>query len=121
MSTQKKQWDDENISRLTEALDSIGISDRKISERIGITSSGLSKIRKGMKPSDQTIMLLNYAFGISEEWLRVGKGEMFEEKEEVCEPSANYGSRSLEEEVYELKGKVELLTRFFTERGNFAA
>ena len=104
------------------------LNQTEFGNKIGMCQKSVSKMENGGQKIDHALMLkMIELFECSAEWLLTGKGGIFgekkeqESKEEVCEPAQMYGSRSLEEEVYELKGKVELLTRFFTERGNFAA
>lgn len=49
-------------------------------KRISTTQGHISDIENGRKGlSDRTIKLISYEFGVSEEWLRNGTGEMFEE------------------------------------------
>lgn len=49
----------------------------EFSERIGIKRSGLSLVEIGRNnPSDQTIRSICREFGISEQWLRYGEGDM---------------------------------------------
>lgn len=50
---------------------------RQFAERIGISDSAVSQIEKGRTGiSEQTIRSICREFGISEEWLRTGEGEM---------------------------------------------
>lgn len=49
-------------------------------KRISTTQGHISDIENGRKClSDRTIKLISYEFGVNEEWLRNGTGEMFEE------------------------------------------
>ena len=46
-------------------------------EKVGISKVSVSRIEAGINnPSTQTIMLICREFGLNEEWLRNGKGEM---------------------------------------------
>lgn len=52
----------------------------KFGERIGVTKAAISKIEKGERGvTDQMIKLMVKEFGVNENWLRTGDGEMFPE------------------------------------------
>lgn len=54
-----------------------GYTMRQFAARLGITSSAVSQIETGRTGiSDQTILSICREFGIREEWLRTGAGEM---------------------------------------------
>lgn len=63
--------------RIKELRKAMNLSQEKFGELLGITKSGVSDIESGRrKVTDQhVIMLANN--GVSEEWLRTGKGDMF--------------------------------------------
>lgn len=63
--------------RIKELRKAMNLSQEKFGELLGITKSGVSDIESGRrKVTDQhVIMLANN--GVSEEWLRTGKGNMF--------------------------------------------
>lgn len=66
--------------RLTEIRNTLGLSMEKFGSRIGISRSGISKMESGKSGlSEQTIISICREFEVREEWLRTGKGEMFEE------------------------------------------
>lgn len=74
--------------RIKELRKAMNLSQEKFGELLGITKSGVSDIESGRrKVTDQhVIMLANN--GVSEEWLRTGKGNMFVPKskdEEIAE------------------------------------
>lgn len=49
----------------------------KFGKQIGITKSSVSMLESGRNaPSEQTIKLICFEFGINENWLRTGEGEM---------------------------------------------
>lgn len=65
----------ERIALLRKTLD---LSMRGFAESLGITASSVNKLEKGENnPSERTILLLCSEFGVSEEWLRRGDGDMF--------------------------------------------
>lgn len=78
--------------RIKELRKAMNLSQEKFGELLGITKSGVSDIESGRrKVTDQhVIMLANN--GVSEEWLRTGKGSMFVPKskdEEISEMLAD--------------------------------
>lgn len=69
----------ENINeRIALLRKTLGLSMRGFAESLGITASSVNKLEKGENnPSERTILLLCSEFGVSEEWLRHGDGDMF--------------------------------------------
>lgn len=60
--------------------------------RIGVTGAAVSRIESGDRNvTDQVITAIVREFNVSEEWLRMGKGEMFVEKTESEELAAFFG------------------------------
>lgn len=56
----------------------LNMTQASFAERISVTPTAVSKIESGQnKASDQTITLIVREFGVNEEWLRTGEGEMF--------------------------------------------
>ncbi|PEA90745.1 helix-turn-helix domain-containing protein [Bacillus thuringiensis] len=52
-------------------------------EKIGMTSSNVSRMEKGQRViTDRTIKLVCSELGIDENWLRTGEGEMFAQLDE---------------------------------------
>lgn len=63
--------------RIKEIRKSNDLTMDKFGERIGVTKAAISKIEKGERGvTDQMIKLIVKEFGISENWLRNGEGEM---------------------------------------------
>ena len=53
-------------------------------KRIGMTTSSISLFESGKAtPSDRTILSICREFGVNEQWLRTGEGEMFEQTRET--------------------------------------
>ena len=53
-------------------------------DRIGVTKSAMSKIENGANgTTEQTIKSICREFGVREEWLREGTGEIFQKQEET--------------------------------------
>lgn len=67
--------------RFREVRKCLNLSLDKFGERIGISSASCSRIETGINnPSKQTILTVCNEFGVNEEWLRTGEGEMFRRK-----------------------------------------
>lgn len=65
----------ERIKELRKSV--LEMTQDEFGERIGLKRSGLSLVEIGRNnPSDQTIRSICREFGVSEQWLRYGEGEM---------------------------------------------
>ena len=59
-----------------------GLTQKTLASTLGITQSGVSFLeQEGSSVSDQTIKLICTVFGVREEWLRTGEGEMYSSAE----------------------------------------
>ena len=68
--------------RINRILDAEGIKKRDLARRLKISDSSVSTMCSGKSnPSGQTITMICKEFGIREEWLKYGKGEMYARKE----------------------------------------
>lgn len=66
--------------RIREVREHFGLSMEKFGSRIGICKASISLLESGKNnPSVQTITLICLEFGVNEQWLRTGEGEMFEQ------------------------------------------
>lgn len=66
--------------RIREVREHFGLSMEKFGSRIGIGKASISLLESGKNnPSIQTIALICREFGVNEQWLRTGEGEMFEQ------------------------------------------
>lgn len=66
--------------RIREVREHFGLSMEKFGSRIGIGKASISLLESGKNnPSVQTITLICREFGVNEQWLRTGNGEMFEQ------------------------------------------
>lgn len=66
--------------RIKEVRKKSGLNQIEFGKRIGIGSSGMSKLESGdNNPSSQTIKLICSEFNVSREWLEFGTGEMHPE------------------------------------------
>ena len=83
---------DERIKQLRKAL---GLTQQKFADGMGVKQNTIAQYESGRNvPLDAVITLICRTYGVSEEWLRSGKGEMFKPK-------------SRNEELYEFLHKVE--------------
>ena len=56
----------------------LGLNQAEFGEKIGLTYSAISAIEIGKNPlTDANIKLISLTYGISEEWIRHGVGDMF--------------------------------------------
>lgn len=63
--------------RIKNIRKSLGLSQTKFGESVGVSLSAEQKWEMGISvPSDAVIMLIVQRYGISEKWLRTGEGEM---------------------------------------------
>jgi Predicted transcriptional regulators len=66
--------------RVKELRKSLNLTQDEFGEKLGVAKSSISNIEKGRYGvTDQTIKLMIKEFGVSENWLRTGNGEMFPE------------------------------------------
>lgn len=75
--------------RFAEIVEKSGLSQEQVAAKLNLTQSYISRLASGnKKPSDRTIFDICREFGVSEEWLRFGRGDM-------------YASPSIEQEIAE--------------------
>ena len=64
--------------RIKEVRKSISLTQAEFGERIGVKGNTVTGYETGIRsPSDAIIVSICREFGVNEEWLRTGKGEMF--------------------------------------------
>lgn len=68
--------------RLREFRKSLKLTQREFGDRLQLKPNSIAQIEGGRNTSDQTIRMICREFGISEEWLRTGVGDMYAPKEE---------------------------------------
>lgn len=62
----------------------LGLTQTAFADKIGITGAAITRMEKGDRnPSEQTIISICREFGVNEEWLRSGEGNMFIELTEM--------------------------------------
>ncbi|MGN0706620.1 MAG: helix-turn-helix domain-containing protein [Faecalibacterium sp.] len=64
----------ERIRRLRRSLD---LTQKEFGEKINLKPNSIALIEGGRNTSDQTIFAICREFGVNEEWIRTGNGEMF--------------------------------------------
>ena len=79
--------------RLRAARKALKLNQEEFGRRIGLAQTALSMIELGNNPvTNRNIKLICMTFNINEQWLRAGKGEMFNASphlEELCDILAN--------------------------------
>ncbi len=79
MSNEKSFNDGSIFDRLKKVRKNAGLSQEVFAEKIGIKQNSYSEIESGKRePSPPIISTIAYRFAINEDWLKTGKGEMFE-------------------------------------------
>ncbi len=67
-------------TRIKKLRDSLNLTLAAFGAKIGITMAAVSNIEKGRSnPSNQVVLAICREFRVSEEWLRTGQGEMFQQ------------------------------------------
>ena len=67
--------------RINRIIRELGIKKIEFAERINVSQAFVSQLTKGVsQPSDRTIADICREFGVNEEWLLTGQGEMFRPK-----------------------------------------
>jgi len=80
-------------TRIKEVRKAKNLTQESFSERIGLKRNSIAQIESGARvPSNQVILSICREFGVNENWLRNGEGEMFR-------------TMSREDELYALFGK----------------
>lgn len=78
--------------RIKEARKSLGLTQDKFGERLGVGRSAISNIEAGSRGvTDQLRLAVCREFNVSEDWLRTGGGSMFVEPDEDEEISRFLG------------------------------
>lgn len=81
-----------------------GLNQTDFGEKVGLRQSSLGQIESGVRnATDRTIILICEKYGVREEWLRNGTGEMFLETDStiVSQLSSEYGLDAFEKVLIE--------------------
>ena len=66
--------------RIKELRKTLGLSQEAFAERLGLKGSAVSLVECGRRNvTNQNVTAICREFGVNEEWLRTGSGDMFEE------------------------------------------
>jgi len=107
--------------RIRKLRKSLGLNQQEFAKRIGIARGYLSELESGKKPApDRILKLISHTFGVSYEWLKYGKGEMWEKGGEevpvwLREKLKTMGSKDIEL----LKELIELIEALNEEEKEF--
>lgn len=123
------------MNRVKQIRSTLNMSQKEFAANLGVSQQTLSGVETDTRPlTDHTIKTICSVFGVSEEWLRTGEGDMFpplsEEDDELTEWLARYASddiptikkriiletcRSIDEiPDDEIDGLCEILDRLFS-------
>lgn len=70
--------------RIKELRDALGITLEEFGSRLGVTRTAISRLERGNRGvTDQMAISICREFGVNEQWLRTGDGEMFEQTRET--------------------------------------
>lgn len=101
--------------RLKELRLALGLKQKDIAEKIGVTPTTISRLEKGEREiSRQQQVSICYAFNVNEEWLRTGEGSMFVEIDEEEALAAWFGdllNPNNEEEYAFTKKFIKMLSK----------
>lgn len=76
--------------RIKEIRKDINATQEQFASFLGVTRQTISHIERGINtPSDQLIKLICKEFGIREEWLRTGQGEMKRSPEDIIKEATS--------------------------------
>jgi len=69
--------------RIKKLRKDLGLTQQEMADKLGIKRTSISNYEIGRNtPPDAVISLLRREFGASEEWLKTGEGDMYEQKHE---------------------------------------
>lgn len=70
--------------RIRELRNALGITLEEFGGRLGVTRTAISRLERGNRSvTDQMTVAICREFGVNEQWLRTGEGEMFEQTRET--------------------------------------
>ena len=97
--------------RIKEVRNAIGLSQVKFAERIAVAASLISEIEGGVREAhERAIRLIIAEYNVNEDWLRHGRGTMFNEDMSAILSEAVSIFKSLDRPFQE--GALEMLTSF---------
>lgn len=94
-------------NRIKEIRQTVGLTQSQLAERLNLTRNYIGLIEMGERvPSDRTIKDICREFGVREEWLRTGEGEMLAEHSEQKKIAAFLGDLMREEADGDFKAQL---------------
>jgi len=89
----------------------LGLTQEEFAKHLNLNRSYISHIEKNKKqPSDKLLRLISHTFGVSYEWLKYGRGEMWEKGgEEVPVWLKEFMKKASDEDVEIVKALIEML------------
>ena len=85
--------------RIKKLRQELGINQVKLARRLAVASSYVSEIESGIKKvNERTVRLIIAMFNVNEEWLRNGKGKMFDENYNATIAEAVVALKTLDKE-----------------------
>jgi len=100
-------------NRIKQIRKDAGVSQTKFGERLGVTLSAVQKWEMGLnQPDSASIKLICDRFGVSEQWLRTGEGEMTASQSKQHEMAALVASLTQDKSESFRKQLITTLLRF---------
>lgn len=98
------------LKRIKHVRKSLGLNQTKFAKHLGLTQTSYSMIENGKRSlSDKHIKIIISEFGVNENWLRTGLGDMFLSSPYQKEFMNIFEKLTPESQVYLLKMARELL------------
>lgn len=98
------------LQRIKDVRKSLNLTQSKFAEHLGLTQTAYSMIENGKRPlSNKYIKIICSEFGINENWLRNGLGEMFSASPYEKEFIYIFEQLTFDSQSYLLKMAKELL------------
>ncbi len=86
------------------------LSQEEFAKQIGISKRALIYYEQGKKqPSEKVLKLISQTFGVSYRWLKEGKGEIWEKKEEPPEWLKEFMKEASDEDIEIVKALIDML------------
>ena len=86
------------------------MSQVEFARKLGISQGFLTNLETGKRePSDKLLRLISQTFGVSYEWLKEGKGEIWEKKEEPPEWLKEFMKEASDEDIELVHAFIQLL------------
>ncbi len=88
----------------------LGLSQKEFAQRLGKSLRAIQKWEaKERNIPDSALRLISQTFGVSYEWLKEGKGEIWEKKEEPPEWLKEFMKEASDEDIEIVRALIEML------------